>query len=52
MKRTIVLLLTLLFPAFLAAKVQVVVSIVPEKTFVEKIAKELADVTVMVSWRM
>ncbi len=49
MKRTIVLLLTLLFPAFLAAKVQVVVSIVPEKTFVEKIAKELADVTVMVA---
>jgi zinc transport system substrate-binding protein len=48
LKRTIVLLLTLLFPAFLSAKVQVVVSIVPEKYFVQKIAGDLAEVTVMV----
>ena len=48
MKRTIVLILTLLFPAILAAKVHVVVSIVPEKYFVQKIAGDLAEVTVMV----
>jgi zinc transport system substrate-binding protein len=47
-KRTIVLILSLLFPVILAAKVHVVVSIVPEKYFVEKIAGDLADVTVMV----
>ncbi|WP_456380489.1 metal ABC transporter solute-binding protein, Zn/Mn family [Hydrogenimonas sp.] len=48
MKRPVVLWLTLLFPVFLMAKMHVVVSIVPEKTFVERIAGDLADVAVMV----
>ncbi|WP_353661602.1 zinc ABC transporter substrate-binding protein [Hydrogenimonas sp. SS33] len=48
MKRTVVLALLTLLPAFLAAKVNVVVSILPQKYFVEKIAGDLADVTVMV----
>lgn len=48
LKRTIVLIVGLLFPVFLAAKVNVVVSILPQKYFVEKIAGNLAGVTVMV----
>ncbi len=39
---------TLLFPAWLVAQVHIAVSIVPEATFVRKIAGDLADVTVMV----
>jgi len=38
----------LLFPVLLTAKVHVIVSILPQKYFVEKIAGNLADVTVMV----
>ncbi len=38
----------LLFSSLLFAKPIVIVSILPEKTFVEKIAKEMADITVMV----
>jgi len=48
LKRTIVLVIALLVPAILSAKIDVVVSIVPQKYFVEKIAGDLADVTVMV----
>ncbi len=48
MKRTIVLVIALLFPAILSAKMDVIVSIVPQKYFVEKIAGDLVDVTVMV----
>ncbi len=40
--------LTLLLNTLLFAKPVVVVSILPEKTFVEKIAKDLVEVTVMV----
>ncbi|WP_456390047.1 metal ABC transporter solute-binding protein, Zn/Mn family [Hydrogenimonas sp.] len=48
MKRTLFLVLALLFPVFSMAKVDVVVSIIPQKYFVKKIARDLADVTVMV----
>lgn len=48
MKR-VLLLFTLLFSTFLYAKPTVTVSIVPQKYFVEQIAKELLHVNVMVS---
>lgn len=45
----ILLLFTLLFSTFLYAKPTVTVSIVPQKYFVEQIAKDLVNVNVMVS---
>jgi zinc transport system substrate-binding protein len=43
-----IFLLFLFFSSLLFAKPIVIVSILPEKTFVEKIAKDRADITVMV----
>ncbi len=48
MKRTIVLVMLLSLTSVLSAKVEVVVSILPQKYFVERVAGNLADVTVMV----
>ncbi|SFP92493.1 metal ABC transporter solute-binding protein, Zn/Mn family [Hydrogenimonas thermophila] len=49
MNRILVLCLLTFLPSLLFSKVNVVVSILPQKTFVKKIAGDLADVTVMVS---
>jgi len=48
MNRVLVLCFLTFLPALLFAKVDVVVSILPQKTFVEKVAGDLVDVTVMV----
>ena len=47
LKKSLLLLLTGL-SSFVCAKPNIVVSILPEQTFVKKIAKNMADVTVMV----
>ena len=49
MKRIVFLCLLIFVPSLLFGKVNVVVSVVPQKTFVGKIAGDLADVTVMVA---
>jgi len=49
MNRILVLCLLTFLPALLFGKVDVVVSILPQKTFVKKIAGDLVDVTVMVA---
>jgi len=49
MNRILVLCLLTFLPSLLFSKVNIVVSILPQKTFVKKIAGDLADVTVMVS---
>jgi zinc transport system substrate-binding protein len=49
MNRVLVLCFLTFVPALLFGKVNVVVSILPQKTFVKKIAGDLVDVTVMVS---
>ena len=46
--RVFILYLLIFLPSLLFAKVDVVVSILPQKTFVKKIAGDLVDVTVMV----
>ncbi|WP_321779152.1 metal ABC transporter solute-binding protein, Zn/Mn family [Sulfurimonas sp.] len=46
--KKIILLVFILFNAIAFAKPAIVVSILPEKTFVQKIAKEMVDITVMV----
>ncbi|WP_324172275.1 metal ABC transporter solute-binding protein, Zn/Mn family [Sulfurimonas sp.] len=47
--KKIILLVFILFNALAFAKPAIVVSILPEKTFVQKIAKEMVDITVMVN---
>jgi len=49
MNRILLLCLLTFLPALLFGKVDVVVSILPQKTFVKKIAGDLVDVTVMVA---
>jgi len=49
MNKILVLCLLTFLPALLFGKVNVVVSILPQKTFVKKIAGDLVDVTVMVA---
>jgi len=49
MSRILILCFLTFFPVLLFGKVDVVVSILPQKTFVEKVAGDLVDVTVMVA---
>ena len=49
MKRLTTLLLLMLMPSWLLGQMHVIVSVIPQKRFVEKIAGDLVDVTAMVA---